>query len=279
MTDWRYHPVYCAECGNALMRRLLRPKDSAPIIHFFCDRVCKGAWQRRQKPVGAAWLRQKYEVEGLNCPQIAAIVNRDAKSVWNWLRGYGIATRTRGSDPLVQFKKGHIPAFAGKQHTTATKARLRELSLADGRVPYLKNGAHHLAGKRGAETPNWRGGVTPERQRFYETPEWKAARKQAYIAASGKCQRCGCSHSHANPLHVHHVMPFWHRPLRCAVRNLRVLCAVCHRFVHSRLNGDREFLPPFGVFPITNDGVVHLVRINYFPKQRMEFPPWMRSAQ
>lgn len=198
-----------------------------------------------KKPVTDEWLRMKYVVEGLDCTAIARIVNRDPKSVWNWLKDYGIPTKPRGYNKAVQFKPGHN-GWQGRRHTDVAKAKIRAASIADGRVPYLRNGEHHLKGKRGADTPNWRGGISPERQTFYGSNEWRTARKTAYIAANGLCQRCGIGPREARAMHtslqVHHMVSFKVRELRCELSNLRILCGPCHRFVHSRKNVAREFI-------------------------------------
>lgn len=212
------------------------------------------------------WLRQKYEAEGLDCPTIGIIVARDPKTVWTWLKSYGIATRPRGFNN--RFVHGQVSQFKGKKHTDESKARFRAARLADGHFPKQRDGRPYWAGKSGKAHPTWAGGATPERQAFYGTHEWADARKLAYTTAHGLCQRCGTK----NSLHVHHVIPFVIKRTRAAAWNLRVLCDVCHRFVHSNQNTDREYLPVFGMLP-TDGG---MVRINYWPKHKGSLPLWMR---
>jgi predicted HNH restriction endonuclease len=43
--------------------------------------------------------------------------------------------------------------------------------------------------------------------------------------------------------HVHHIVSFQVAELRAVVSNLALLCAACHRWVHSAANVDRAFLP------------------------------------
>lgn len=269
MSDWKKHPVECSYCNSPLMRRLYRPVDCAPINHFFCNNVCKGAWQRNAKSITEAWLRQKYEVEHFDCTQIASLVQRDPKSVWNWLKGFGIKTRARGQDKRQHFKKGAVSLFTGRKHSPEAKDAVRNARLRDGHFPKQEDGRPYWAGKSGLAHPAWAGGTTPERQRFYQTEEWKVAERAAYTAAHGKCQRCD-SRRH---LHVHHVIPFAFKRLRADVDNLRVLCASCHRFVHSDANIDREFLPPFGVLML--DGKP--IKISYRPKHFARLPSWLTA--
>src|SRR6266545_6271825 len=94
----------CHHCGNALVRK------SAPSIKsklHFCDKTCKGEYQRTFKPVSEKWLREHYTDKKLDTTQIAHIVKRDPKSVWNWLKDFGIPTRPRGGYTCPNcFKKG-----------------------------------------------------------------------------------------------------------------------------------------------------------------------------
>lgn len=50
------------------------------------------------------WL---YVAEGMGCPAIGALFERDPKTVLWWLRQAGIPTRPRGSDRRQWLKPGH----------------------------------------------------------------------------------------------------------------------------------------------------------------------------
>src|SRR5574341_544494 len=84
----------CAFCGKSVTRKSPGKQRS------FCDNKCKSEFQRLAKPVTKEWLIQKYSVERLDCTQISKMVDRDSKSVWNWLKDFGIPTRPRGSRKL-----------------------------------------------------------------------------------------------------------------------------------------------------------------------------------
>jgi len=271
--DWRKKPVVCSECGSALMRRLYHPKTGSALGSFFCNFQCKGLWQKRAKPVDEVWLRQKYLVERLTAPEIAKIVGRDSKGVYNWLVGYGIPTRPRGSYKPPGFGGAN---FTGHKHSDQSKQRIREARKADGHFPKSPDGSPYWRGRTGVDHPAWNGGLTPERQAFYSTDEWKRARRTAYTNAGGKCQRCGAGSAEIT-LHIHHVVPFIVRRLRASPGNLRVLCKICHRFVHSDANGDREFLPWFGVMRFDQDGKHYEIPVNYKPKKPITLPTWLRS--
>jgi hypothetical protein len=121
----------------------------------------------------------------------------------------------------------------------------RYYRLKDGRKPYLKNGVHHLKGKPPSEHPNWKGGLTPERQSFYASAEWKESCKAVWHRADARCERCGIHHNEAatrGTFHIHHIITFMVRELRAKVSNLVLLCKKCHKFVHSKQNTYREFI-------------------------------------
>lgn len=191
-----------------------------------------------------------YVVQRLTCPMIAKSLSRDPKTIWEWLKHYQIPTRPRGSETASRgygFQVGKPSAWLGRKHTAESKERFRQLRLADGHVPYLKNGVHHLKGKSGADTPNWRGGVTPARQSFYQSEEWRSACVAVWKRDNAMCRRCAADHralsqSERGSFHVHHIISFMVVALRAEPTNLVLLCADCHRFVHSRKNTQREFL-------------------------------------
>lgn len=227
----------CAECGISLTRRNNR------TIHFCCL-DCKADWQRRAKPVSEEWLRVKYLDEHLGCGEIATIVKRDPKSVWNWLKDLGIQTRKRGMDVRQQIQKGQRLAL-GNRLTQRHKDQLRAARKRDGRIPALVNGVHWTKayGRHGA---TWKGGITPERQAFYATPEWADAVKAVWRRDDAYCQRCGLDHRSiqrdVERFHIHHIDSFMIRDRRAASDNLVLLCDKCHRWVHGKKNIEKVFI-------------------------------------
>lgn len=236
----------CEFCGKHVRRQ-----QGKGMNHRFCSMQCKSEWQRTQKPVDKEWLYQKYIVEGLDCTQIAKLVERNPKRVWEWLRDYEIPTRPRGANSKVHFKKGETKR-KGVKHTPETKEKLRQARLADGHVPYLKDGVHHLKGKRGADTPNWKGGITPERAKVYDSKEWKQATKTVWLRDNATCQRCGLTHNGNRHISfdVHHIVSFAVVELRCEPDNLILLCEPCHYWVHSNDNINGEYINEYN-----NDGI------------------------
>lgn len=227
----------CKSCGVVFF-----PKNRNPGV--YCGTACKAAWQRTQKPVDRDWLYEKYIVEGLDCTAISKIVGRNSKRVWEWLRDYGIPTKPRGADARCHFKAGEPSRFKGHTHSEETRERLSDIAKADGRVPFDPAIGPPLKGKRGAEVPTWKGGVTPDRQAFYSSPEWKAVVPLVWARDNATCQRCGLHNSKGErfKFDIHHIISFECKDQRAELSNLVLLCEKCHYWAHSKDNTQRLFI-------------------------------------
>lgn len=241
--------VCCSQCGVDLIRVVWNYGCNRPIKEFFCNNTCKGNWQRHQRELlgfTKEWLYQKYITERLDCNKIAEIVKRDPKRVWEWLRDYEIPTRSRGAEgnPATCFKTGERSRFFGCKHTPETRRRLKEMAIADGRVPFDPAVGSYMKGRSGPDTPNWKGGITPERQAFYSTPEWKAVIKPVWKRDNATCQRCGKRNKRSErfAFDIHHIVGFEVRELRAVLSNLVLLCEECYYWVHSNDNTERVFV-------------------------------------
>lgn len=229
--------AHCEFCGNSIIRKQVSAK-------YFCNKSCKGSWQRiNGKPVTEEWLRDAYLVKKMDCTSIAHIVGRDPKSVWNWLKGFGIETRKRGTTDnwIHSIGADRILTEFGRLRLSesAKKARAK-----DGRAPYLKNGIHWLK-HPGVTHPSWKGGITPERQSFYASEEWVDSVKKVWKRDKAICQRCGKSHNdekNRGNFHIHHLTSFSVVSLRANVDNLILVCKECHRWIHSKKNTKKEFI-------------------------------------
>lgn len=189
------------------------------------------------------WL---YVSEGMGCPEIARMYERDGKTVFWWLKQAGIQTRPRGSDKRVWLKPGHSMNL-GRKRTASERQSIREATMRRGGVPYLRNGVHWLKDLPPDANPNWKGGATPERQEFCRSPEWKAAVRTVWRRANACCERCGLDWRTVDrkttpTFPLHHIVSFAVRELRAVPSNLVLLCRPCHLWVHSRANVERQFL-------------------------------------
>ena len=197
------------------------------------------------------FLYKEYIENNRSADDIARELKIDQKTVWTWLKKHNIQTRARGTDYGQNFKKGQVSSFKGKTHTLENKQKIREQRLKDGRVPYLKDGIHWLHHK-GAISPNYKGGVTPERQSLYSSLKWTNSVKEVWKRDNATCQNCGFKNIGKERIefHIHHLLPFAeYRHLRCDTDNLVLICKKCHLWVHSNGNNENKFLPKKGELP------------------------------
>jgi hypothetical protein len=95
--------------------------------------------------------------------------------------------------------------------------------------------------RRGELNPRWLGGITPERQSFYMSQEWKEACSKVWMRDKAICQRCGMEKSDM-PFHIHHIKSFQDKDLRADINNLVLLCEACHQWVHSKGNKNNDYV-------------------------------------
>lgn len=175
----------------------------------------KGAhWRVHQLFREKAWLVENYVQQERSAKDIAKQFGVTDAAVLFWLRRYDIPRRTASE---------------------ARKVKRWGQSGAD----------NPMWNRRGELNPRWLGGVTPERQSFYTSVEWKRACSAVWKRDNATCRRCGIHRSERPdlPFHIHHIESFANRELRANVGNLVLLCEICHNFVHSKRNVNREFLP------------------------------------
>lgn len=234
--------VKCNFCEHSIQRRKTKTDT------YFCDKYCKGKWQvlqREKKGFTKEWLIEQYFKLGKNCNVIGREIGKDGKTVWNWFNGYGIQINKRGhnyKDNLTLDGSDWI----GRKHKQSTKDKIREARLKDGHVPYLnKDGVHWLKGVKGKEHPQWKGGLTPERQSVYSSKEWVECVKKVWKRDNAICQKCGKHHNteeNRGNFHIHHIISFQNKETQTKADNLILLCKSCHLWVHSKKNINNEFI-------------------------------------
>lgn len=99
-----------------------------------------------------------------------------------------------------------------------------------------------MFGKNGELNPNWRGGVTPERQLFYASAEWKNIVQVIWKRDKATCQKCSDKKIEQKAFHIHHVVPFEVVDFRTDETNLMLVCKNCHDWVHSKKNKNGEYI-------------------------------------
>jgi hypothetical protein len=192
-----------------------------------------------------SWLRAEYVDKKRTANDIAKEVCRDAKTIWSWLKKFNIPTRPRGGDSSSgSFKKGQTRP-AGWKHSEETKKKLKEMAIADGRLPWGKSNEPYWRGKTGEQHPSYKGGLTPERQSVYSSTEWVEAVKAVWSRDNATCQCCGKHHNTTEArgtFHIHHIVSFQVKELRTEPSNLVLLCKDCHKFIHSKKNVNKQFI-------------------------------------
>ncbi|MDZ4254117.1 MAG: hypothetical protein U1A72_16240, partial [Sulfuritalea sp.] len=138
-------------------------------------------------PASLLWFL--YVAAGLGCPDIGRLYKRDPKTVFWWLRQACIPTRARGADQRQWLKPGHHMNL-GRKRTADEVRNIRAATMRRGGVPYMRGGKHWLRTVPREANPNWKGGITAERQAFYATSEWKAACCAVWARADACCERC-----------------------------------------------------------------------------------------
>lgn len=205
----------------------------------------KNKKEREAAGITKEWLSDQYFNKGKNCTDIGLLVGRDPKSVWTWMKEYGFNLRKRGAESSPgTFSKGHKKGI-GRIHTDETKNKIREARMRDGHVPYLKNGKHWMDWLDKSNHPQWKGGISPERQAVYSSLEWISAVKEIWKRDNATCQRCKKRHNtktNRGTFHIHHIESFKVKEKRTDVNNLVLLCNVCHRWVHSKNNTKKLFI-------------------------------------
>ena len=170
-------------------------------------------WREPQLFREKSWLEREYVEIGSSTGDIAAQFGVTDAAIIHWLKKHGI-----------------------KRRSISEARKMKKWGVVGTDNP--------MWNKTGELNPNWKGGITPERQWFYQSQEWKDACSFVWKRDGAKCQRCGL-HQGEQPdmqFHIHHVVSFAVTELRAANDNLVLLCAACHQFVHSRRNKNGDFL-------------------------------------
>lgn len=169
-------------------------------------------WRPRKLFWDREWLYAEYVTKKRPANEIATEFGVTESAILFWLEKHSIPTRSM-QEIRVQKHWG----LSGK-----------------------KNGMY---GVRGKDNPNWKGGVTPERQAFYCFQEWASVVLQIWSRDKATCQRCSARQKHnERAMHIHHIAGFENIELRCDLDNLILLCPECHHWVHSNKNAKGQFV-------------------------------------
>jgi hypothetical protein len=189
--------------------RFLKGQSYSPETQFK-----KGEHWREEKPFWSRdWLEDEYVDNKKSAQDIGDMFGISAAAIMFWLRKHGIPRRD------------------------AVDARnLKPRGVSGDKNP--------MWGRTGELSVRWQGGITPDRQAFYVSQEWKTACSVVWVRDKATCQKCSKVRGEVEGLqfHVHHIVSFKEESLRSEVTNLVLLCKPCHNFVHSRENVNNEFI-------------------------------------
>lgn len=174
----------------------------------------KGEHWRKEKPFwDKYWLISNYIDKKRSALEIAGEFGVTENAILFWLKKHSIKTRT-----MKEIRETKKWGLSGSDNP--------------------------MWNKKGELNPNWRGGITPERNAFYSSQEWKKACSSVWKRDKATCKRCGTTKKEFPdiPFHIHHIKSFKYKELRAEVNNLILLCEICHHWVHSRRNENNEFL-------------------------------------
>lgn len=234
-----YLDLKCDFCSKDIKRKATKTNN------HFCDNNCKGQWQIKQRELlgyTKEWLIDQYFNQNKNCNEIGKEIGRNGKSVWGWFKLYEIKINKRGAN--WRNNLAYDGSFwEGRKHKNESKDKIRQARINEGSKPVLKDGKHWLH-HEGAIHPNWKGGISPERQGVYSSKEWVECVKAIWKRDNATCQIC--KHHQSNfretKFHIHHIESFMIREKRMDIDNLVLLCPTCHRFVHSKENINQIFI-------------------------------------
>lgn len=215
--NWELVYVECEYCG----KKLIRQPNKTNI--YCCDQVCYGKYKNKLQGrvnLTKTFIIDEYILKGKTTIQIGAENNYNFSMIRTALIKHGIKLRPPRNT------KGH-------QTSDITK---KKISLA-----YWKNP------RKGCLCQNWKGGITPQRQSLYGTDQWHKVRSMVWGRDNHECQRCGKKYTNQEKkmFAIHHIISFANKEKRCDPDNLILLCKVCHHWVHSRKNINKDFIKEF----------------------------------
>jgi len=195
--------VKCAYCGKELKRKPSRVNN---FKGSYCNQQHRGLFFRG-KPTWNKGLKNVYTLSEQHKINIGLGVQKNPKI------------------KETQFKKGY------KWNEKSKKKRIQTIKKT-GALSGERNG---MFGRNGNKNPNWQGGISYWRKKYYNSITYKNWQKEVFRRDNYKCQICGDTKKSNKIIHAHHIKSFAKYPkLRLDIDNGITLCNICHSKVHSK---------------------------------------------
>ena len=187
--------------------RFVKDEHYSPATEFK-----KGQHWRAPKPYwDKEWLFNEYITKEKTADQIANENGCISANIHYFLKKFGIKTRS-----MREIRSKKYWGSSGEQ-----------------------NGMY---GRCGEDNPHWLGGLTPERQELYASSEWADIVKAIWKRDKAKCGRCDTYKANDIEMHIHHIITFAVKDMRCELDNLMLVCKKCHNWIHSKKNVHGHFI-------------------------------------
>lgn len=212
--------IKCKQCGKEIERKLCVINDSH-TGNFFCSRSCNALWMFTGDN-HPRWNGQgKVKLNCLHCQKEFTVkrhmsrrLNRRFCSLQCWHQYQAQQT------PKVVLEC----SYCSKEFSYPENRKRRPTFCS----LQCRTAVHKLIGER---NPNWKGGISSERDRIKATEEYKNWRLSVYRRDRFKCV---CCLRNDRGLQAHHLKPFRDRSdLWFSVDNGITLCDVCHKQTYN----------------------------------------------
>lgn len=141
-------------------------------------------------------------------------------------------TLNRGRVVSEDHKKKLAAAMTGRVFSMEHKQKLSKAAKSRGisAKTHAKIGLAKRGKYRGANSPNWKGGLTPKNAAIRNSLEYKQWRQAVFERDAFRCTSCGEN----GYIQAHHIKAFsTHPELRFNVDNGVTLCPRCHELTDN----------------------------------------------
>ena len=170
-------------------------------------------WRKPKAHWNYYWLYGQYIILGKSAADIAKAQGCTENNILAWLHKHNIPRRS-----IIEARQLKYWGLNGK--------------------------VNGMYGRTGAANPNWKGGISADRQSLYSSQEWKDVSVAVWKRDKGSCQRCAAfaGSNQDRSFHIHHIVSLGIEDSRTDAANLILLCKKCHHWVHSKENNGNEFI-------------------------------------